>query len=331
MKKHTILFKQTLWIIVVIFISVPFLTFSQKKPKKHKDEDKDADHQWDYTIDRNTPDAVAPLTFLIDPFLPSVSDEIGVAAQVKADIKVADRFDVSARVLYYYLGTFTNADNPVYTPSPFPAQSQYEVGGSWFFSDEAVNKDEDVLLYSESVGYRSYINHMTKIPMDHQQKFGLRAAFGYAVMGTSQDLGDISGYNQNDPTKTPFKFYSANTNTNFGFIAVGLSSEKIRDYKVHFQNGQIRQLSRKVTWYADLLFSPFASYSNVSRVDSGGTYIITNTPKSNLGFRIGFNIHSLKVFGGNGGFELADMPGSQTGQFYFRFNLGFAISPQAKD
>jgi len=329
-----------LWLGITILI-IPTLAHAQKprKPKKPQED------PFAYTIERNEPDTRKNLHFMFTPFyfdlyVPNINLGYGLSA----DYIYNNRFMVYTHYdkSYFDLTRHTSiANNDVgEAAGGYQNFSNLEFGGEYYFFSKVVNTKENMvyktITYGRPTGGFSFYR---VIPAKMQKMFGVRAGYQTYTSVVGGETVDFSGYAINDPTKTPFDLagyggteYSSIMHVQV--LSVGLSLTKIHDLEMTYKNyGPSINLSR-TDFYVDMLYATSINYGDVNwNISNGNTpnveelIVNQNSPKNNIGFRIGGTINTLNTAGFGCNVETGIRPGTDSKNgFYFLAKFNFALN-----
>jgi hypothetical protein len=113
-------------------------------------------------------------------------------------------------------------------------------------------------------------------------------------------------------------------------IAIGAAYRNTSDYKIKILEGALKGDKENSSFgeiYADVLYSPIVKYDSILygfETNVSPTEINTNSPKSRLNFRIGYESNILnKRFGTSWNIEVGSRPGTVDYRLYGKVRMGF--------
>lgn len=201
---------------------------------------------------------------------------------------------------------------PENTTTGYKPSTLFEAGGCFYYLDKIKNTSYRYVISSSTVGNTTYTKYVP-IPVSKRVMYGVRGGlnrFSLSEEWTKNDPGFVSGQD----------YRNYGTSSTF----FGLNFRKVRDFKVGLEEyTKLRSVRQVRDFYLDLVLSPGTSlFYNSNRTFETGTDV------NKIGFRMGWNWRSNRVFGGNLKFEMGRMPGykHQSAAFHMLMSYGICIS-----
>jgi hypothetical protein len=335
--------------VLLLLLLVPAFTFGQIKINPEHPGDIDSIPEYQCNILRNNPDSVSHFTVSLMPCFPVeygtsnipmahiASAEIGFNVGLNKSIDINGGFAMS-----YY----NSRDLPNFSPARFKPWQNIHLGLSWFFSTmykESVQHVAFVWLHGHNpgTGTNLFFKGTTLL------KIGLQGGISAMDLPINSNYTEFTGYDVNDPSMKkislnhdpkyagyqylgytlPWTYY---TNMNIRIISIGLVIDRISDFKADLCEKRTKEVMKRNRFYASLLLAPYVAYDdiivNAPVADPAQTINVDKfSPKSNLGFKLGWSFYNLRTFGGSRSFEVGYMPNAG---LYALLKIGIALNPK---
>jgi hypothetical protein len=312
--------------LLLVLVLITFCSKAQERKVIHKKADK-----YSYSVITDNPAKQGLLTLMLDPFIADLNDlNLNLGAGATVNYNFRNIFGISGKYRIAYTESAPKNDYtlPVGGIPPF---SQLDVCGMIHLVSRIDSGTESITVTTEEKEH-----HTVSVPAKQLITYSLRA--GYISLETYAAGGNLvySGYDISDPNKIP-----RDIGGNFGsvmrekVIYLGYANSNISHLVVDFDIFGRKRKGSVIGWYADVMYAPVLTYSDVVVVgeDQGGNTIHTtyhvddNTSKFRFGARAGFTYGTLSVTGSSIGLEAGMRPAPDPiSGLYFLVDVGLSLN-----
>jgi hypothetical protein len=333
----------------VLFLVAGLSTGLSAQKNKNKDNP-DPDKTYNYSVRGNDPENAANLIVTVNPVYANFYTlNINLGYDFNVNYRMNNKIALSGFYSKSYLDRFekTNGNSSVYHGFADEEQlgvTNYGFGGVFFFKNDLKQVEEEVTLKSTNNGSVT-TRYIMKIPAKRLQLFGLRG--GYEVFNSPIHSGngniDFIAYPAPDSSGQAQSLGSGSFSTMMysGTLNIGICRTKISNLFIDVNGYGERQATSVNELYIDVMYATKLTFADMlisyqSWNNSGGAffdqyqpYVVDNTLKSKLGFRIGYSSYANDKFTAFGNFniEAGMRPGPKAGgNFYLmlKFGLNYA-------